>query len=873
MPRPQENHAAFSVVCRLLHVAQANSVGILSIAADGVHGACIMTRTTASHIHRIQTYIAGTPTDTPISRGSVERSIAAVARRAKGRCDVEATAFANKAFQEIALKHIPTANAVCRDLIRYDLLPAGSDLAYLQAQTQGNDELGAYVRRISDRLGTAPQNLSAKDVEREATNRFSRRQRKDGGQIHALKARRKGVDVREAAKKPSLLEKAEEATTPESKRSAYEALKRTPKQYEIAQRDFAESLQNIEKEFKTSVPEQATNTPRSREQLLQASGQGQQHTSDSARPLVAMPEMTGARINQNAISSNSQGNTQELPREMEPVNLTGANTERTHSATGRAEGVRPATTNGLTNEQIIAAAQSNRCIEWNPAKYPGIYILPPANDDSVSFFKNVCAQLDMMLGTNNGIARTPSANAVLKGLSAQHLMYQDKVVVITSTSKYIEKTQDKYACVFAAKIDRTANGLVLNDDVRMHTHLTQELHNRKFAAKSTVNGLSTIQHGPGVSVLVFVKGSNDIAGQSIALAHELVHAHHFMHGNVYAHEPQNPGIPFESNSIGWLVTEEVRTRGIGKYIESPLSENAISIELGHPYLDSYDRNFGYHIEDPWENNTNDAVRKITDSVEVPRPTGPKTSSVKLMHQRELADANFLSHQLDVLQQLQRSTQDQKFFPDHAVRIKWSAQYDMYREVVRLSQKGRYSAAAALVRQFPNNMLALTSLSKLDQGLEINNLSSLVLIRYRENIQGRFNQIKSDCVTNKYYWALQSCIQQQGDLYVRSTQALHKMFGVSFDQASAAEISKQISLVFDKLQPAVMSSEFVDNDLWTKEELCGWFDCTLEQLEKKWPSIVENFHIQKPHIDAVFLYQLDRSEVLSEEQIKLARGEV
>jgi hypothetical protein len=69
----------------------------------------------------------------------------------------------------------------------------------------------------------------------------------------------------------------------------------------------------------------------------------------------------------------------------------------------------------------------------------------------------------------------------------------------------------------------------------------------------------------------------------IALAHELVHAHHYVHGACY----RGIGDKIESGTDAGIMEEEMRTVGFGKYDGEVPSENAIRIEHNENPRKSY----------------------------------------------------------------------------------------------------------------------------------------------------------------------------------------------------------------------------------------------------------------------------------------------
>jgi hypothetical protein len=69
----------------------------------------------------------------------------------------------------------------------------------------------------------------------------------------------------------------------------------------------------------------------------------------------------------------------------------------------------------------------------------------------------------------------------------------------------------------------------------------------------------------------------------VALAHELVHAHHYTHGSCYR---AVTGLAQDGENHG-LMEEEMRTVGFGRYANEALSENSIREEHGEPRRTNY----------------------------------------------------------------------------------------------------------------------------------------------------------------------------------------------------------------------------------------------------------------------------------------------
>ena len=69
----------------------------------------------------------------------------------------------------------------------------------------------------------------------------------------------------------------------------------------------------------------------------------------------------------------------------------------------------------------------------------------------------------------------------------------------------------------------------------------------------------------------------------IALAHELVHASHYLQGSCY----RGIGDDLKPDGDSGIMEEEMRTVGFGKYANESPSENAIRVEHGLPRRDSY----------------------------------------------------------------------------------------------------------------------------------------------------------------------------------------------------------------------------------------------------------------------------------------------
>jgi hypothetical protein len=182
--------------------------------------------------------------------------------------------------------------------------------------------------------------------------------------------------------------------------------------------------------------------------------------------------------------------------------------------------------------------------------HPGIYIV--TENAPHSYFHTACEAL-------NKIRRGQIGAALLKSIAARSLMSDGKLKVII-------KPDDKETLESSAKAHHGERALVQDNGKLKRTE--EEKVFCDFVA------------GRGTSVTItwhHKHGERDESGVKIpafiVLAHELVHAYHYIHGAAY-----RPGDDVLGREMDLQYHEEGRTVGIGPYEDEVFCENAIRRE-------------------------------------------------------------------------------------------------------------------------------------------------------------------------------------------------------------------------------------------------------------------------------------------------------
>lgn len=209
---------------------------------------------------------------------------------------------------------------------------------------------------------------------------------------------------------------------------------------------------------------------------------------------------------------------------------------------------------------------------WNAA-YPGIYI---AND---IYRGNKWVPTDFAGAISNGldrIAQRPVGKALLESLSAACVVDQSKKVVIEFGAAMSSAAPvDNITPAERKKVQRTPG-----DTESFNPQ--QLLANPRLLATATdtvVDFKREYIGGAGTGcVVTFVHTDTGLDGRPmhIGLAHELVHAYHYLNGMCY--RSATGGLADAGNS--GIMEEEMRTVGLLAYEDESPSENAIRDEWG-----------------------------------------------------------------------------------------------------------------------------------------------------------------------------------------------------------------------------------------------------------------------------------------------------
>jgi hypothetical protein len=389
-------------------------------------------------------------------------------------------------------------------------------------------------------------------------------------------------------------------------------------------------------------------------------------------------------------------------------------------------------------------------------------------------------------------------------------------------------------------------------------------------------------NGSGTSAAIYVKDAVLTLFLTSTIMHELTHAHHYLHGNVYSdNQADAPSLP---NAKGRHATEEIRTTGVGKFFNNPLAQVANEIEAGRGFWVSYGYNFGYAISDPWEKNSADDDKNESSSKrrsETPNNL-PKTSELKLNVLREETDRLFFTNEAARLSNLQRTrgniAEDIALEMNQAPSLseKWAAQEALYLETMRLYQEKRYGAAMQLVKSFPSDMLAHLHPSSKAERLQTKNLCEMVAIRYRETVQSRLAMIRFDPIMYLYHNEMQAHELGKENFSLSHIKLLLKALGVKpplnlQDYTSIEMLSKLSDFferdVFSKISSLAQNSG--PKGYVLRKILGEVYGLKPAHVKHQIPAILANFQRNRSSIDDLFLYRMDRSERISGYQLALA----
>ena len=189
-----------------------------------------------------------------------------------------------------------------------------------------------------------------------------------------------------------------------------------------------------------------------------------------------------------------------------------------------------------------------------------------------------------------GSDRQPVGRGILEGIGERYQADQTKKVIIEYNPASQAAPVDDTSNAFRKKIQLS---LLMGGQPGFTFGL---LSNLNIVARETGNVLEA--NGGAIKEFVAGSGSAAIVGFNhkdngidgrptfIALAHELVHAHHYLHGMCYR------GIAdmiMDGGNTG-IMEEEMRTVGFGRYSDEVPSENKVREEHGVALRASYSPN-------------------------------------------------------------------------------------------------------------------------------------------------------------------------------------------------------------------------------------------------------------------------------------------
>ena len=233
------------------------------------------------------------------------------------------------------------------------------------------------------------------------------------------------------------------------------------------------------------------------------------------------------------------------------------------------------------NDQLKQARRLWDPVLWD-GEYPGIYIGRDTYRGNTWVPDNYVGDTQTALRT---IASQPVGKALLKAVSAQ--CTGGKKVVI-----------DFGSLAMAAPVDDTSNEFRRLIQLPIGIAGGEQGFAKKLLSNmNIVVGSWLDADGPRGSVKRYVGGAGSSAvvtwdHQSpgnpprpafVALAHEIVHASHYLHGACY----RGIGDDLKPDGDSGIMEEEMRTVGFGKYATESPSENAIRVEHHLTRRDTY----------------------------------------------------------------------------------------------------------------------------------------------------------------------------------------------------------------------------------------------------------------------------------------------
>lgn len=188
--------------------------------------------------------------------------------------------------------------------------------------------------------------------------------------------------------------------------------------------------------------------------------------------------------------------------------------------------------------------------------FSGIYI----DDSDPEFFSNVKMSLNILRSK-------PVGKQVIEEISKRCELTGNKVVIEFSTIA---------TAVPAPAIDDTTRA-------KLSSPGEGKLHMGDAPNKIVGNGGScaVVRWNPSHTIPF----TNVQRPSYISLGHELVHAHHFVHGT--CKRPVTDVVMLEKGVDSGLAEEEARTVGLGPYADEALCENTIRHEWGQPKRTEY----------------------------------------------------------------------------------------------------------------------------------------------------------------------------------------------------------------------------------------------------------------------------------------------
>lgn len=214
-------------------------------------------------------------------------------------------------------------------------------------------------------------------------------------------------------------------------------------------------------------------------------------------------------------------------------------------------------------------------LAWD-AQYPGIYIAQDLYRGNFWVPDDFDGVVRTALKT---IASKPVGEGLLRGISKGCLAGRHKLIIEYTATFTMAAPLDDVSAPSRKKLQPATPG-------------EEKLDINKLVS---VPGVLAVQEGPvfvhggGTSAVVCFKHTDKGPPHArrpafIGLAHELIHAYHYILGSCY----RAPCGGIMSGQDTGLMEEEMRTTGVGAYSKETPSENAIRAEHGIPLRSSYD---------------------------------------------------------------------------------------------------------------------------------------------------------------------------------------------------------------------------------------------------------------------------------------------